>query len=219
MSKLSKEAELSKKYTNHSIRSTVMGLLGEQYEGRIVIGWSGHRSEGTIKQYIRRIPAKKKREISNYLGNNIKPKVAKEDAAKFTFRAIPATVSKPEENTSSESNVVPEESYPQPAPQLPELYDLQAFDNAPNDEALIKILEDIEKTNEGLQAQAGPQEIQPVVMPNPQANPLVPNNTMNIQQNVQNVQNVHPLKPAMMPSMYFGGHSTVTINYNFNSPK
>lgn len=57
------EAGLSKKYTNHSIRSTVMGILSDEYEGREVIYWSGHASEGTIKQYVKRVPEKKQREM------------------------------------------------------------------------------------------------------------------------------------------------------------
>lgn len=202
MSNLSKEAALSRKYTNHSIRSTVMGLLGEQYEGRIVIGWSGHKSEGTVKQYIRKLPTKKKREISNYLGNNIQPK-----APKYAFQSIPAATSKP-----------PEDPLPQQQnteqPQLPQEYDIQALDDAPSDDLLIQVLEEIEKKNEAQQNQP-----QAVAVQNPQGNPLMPSNTMNIQQNVSNIQNVNAMKPPMVPTMYFGGHSTVTINYNFNSPK
>lgn len=53
MAELSAEAELSKTYTNHSIRSTVMGMLDELFEGRHVIALSGHKSENTIKQYAR----------------------------------------------------------------------------------------------------------------------------------------------------------------------
>lgn len=60
MSKLSTDANLSKRYTNHSIRSTVMGILGDEFEGRHVIGLSGHKSESTIKQYARKLSAAKK---------------------------------------------------------------------------------------------------------------------------------------------------------------
>lgn len=206
-----------------------MGLLGEQYKGRIVIGWSGHKSESTIKQYIHQIPAKK-REISNYLGSNIKPKVAKVDGEKYVFKAMSATVSKPPDIVTNEPatalpppvNVLDNPPIPEgenqvnnteEAPPLPLQYDLQALEDGLSDDQLMKVLEDIKKKNENLQpSPLGAQAVSA-------QNALMPNNTMNIQQNVSNVQNVHGLKSAMVPTMYFGGHSNVTINCNFNSPK
>lgn len=86
-----------------------MGLLEEEYEGQIIIGWSGHKSESTVKQYIRKLPPKKKREISQYLGNNIKPKVAKKDASSFSFKPVAATVSVPPVKNHAEVNP-PEEA-------------------------------------------------------------------------------------------------------------
>lgn len=215
MQNLSKEANLSRKYTNHSIRSTVMGLLGEEYEGRIVIGWSGHKFESTVKQYICKLPAKRKKEISHYLGTSIKPKVAKIDSTGLSSNRVTTTVSAPPNQQQTppfpnEGNV--QENTVQ-AINLPPQYDLQALDDAPADDILLKVLEDIEKKNTEIQ--------QPNMIPiaqNPQM-PLVPNNTMNIQQNVSNVQNVNAVKPNMVPMMYFGGNSNVTINYNFNSSK
>lgn len=70
MADLSAEAQLSKRYTNHSIRSTVMGILDELFEGRHVIALSGHKSENTIKQYARRLAPKKKREMCEALHQN-----------------------------------------------------------------------------------------------------------------------------------------------------
>lgn len=61
MALLSAEIPLSKRYTNHFIRSTVMGILGTKFEGRIVIATSGHKSESTVKQYVKKISTAQKR--------------------------------------------------------------------------------------------------------------------------------------------------------------
>lgn len=61
MKNLSINAELSKTYTNHCIRSTAMETLDEGgFEGRHIIAQSGHKSESSIKMYAKRCPAKKK---------------------------------------------------------------------------------------------------------------------------------------------------------------
>lgn len=173
-----------------------MGILGEQFEGRIVIGWSGHKSENTVKQYIRKLPTKKKQEIAKCLNDNMQPpeKQPKMDQRKFQFKANPpATVSKaPEVPTEQPQNVQNQENLPNIQ------YDLQALDDAPADDVLIKFLEQFDPVTEN-----------PPIASEQQ--PLAP--TMNIN-NVQNVQNNESAQ-RVIPNMYFGGHSTVTINYNF----
>lgn len=96
MADLLTEAQLSKQYTNHSIRSTVIGILEELFQGRHVIGLSGHKSENTIKQYARRLQPKKKHEMCDALAQNVVP----EKATKYQFKApakamASATTSKP----------------------------------------------------------------------------------------------------------------------------
>lgn len=210
MSKLSKEAQLSKRYTNHSIRSSVIGILEDEYEGRHVIGLSRHKNENTIKQYARRLSAKKKREMSATLTDTIQPKrQAKSPDRKFQFKAstTTATISKPpqpEAEKKNEDNIQ---------------FDLEAMDNAPPDDILINFLSQFDPVTENPPVNLPklvPQ--QPPPMQQPQIQALQPSNTMNINK-VSNVQNnVSANKPAL-PNMYFGGHSSVAKNYNFTPPK
>lgn len=190
-----------------------MGILGEKYEGRKVIGLSGHKSESTVKQYISRLSAKTKREMSGTLAESIQPrKQAKTNQNKFTFRQqkLAATQAKaPEENhvhvpddptmqviqLDAENN---EENQPENME-----FQLQALDDAPPDDVLINFLSQFDPV--------------PAPQQQPHLQPLAHNNTMNIS-NVKNVQNVQDNQPKL-PNMYFGGNSTVTINYNFGPSK
>lgn len=120
---------------------------------------------------------------------------------KYEFKSIPktnpsATVSKPpDEPQSNQENAIQ--------------FDLQPLEEAPSDDALIKLLETLEANNQMVTPQA-PQ--QAVALQEQK-------NTMNIN-NVNNVQNVtgYPNQPPV-PTMYFGGNSNVTINYNFGPNK
>jgi site-specific recombinase XerD len=54
MKVLSKEAKLSVKYTNHSIRATTITILDRNgYEARHIMSVSGHRSESILKSYTK----------------------------------------------------------------------------------------------------------------------------------------------------------------------
>lgn len=208
MARLSAEANLSKRYTNHSIRSTVMGILSELYEGRHVIGLSGHKSESTIKQYAARLPPKKKREMSETLHSLVQPpKHAKEtspEKPKFSFKkASSATISKPPDETPN-AQAPAEEKQEENAEQLQ--FQIEPL-NEPTDDVLLQFLEKFDAITEN------PTEI---VSTEQAQVPLQASNTMNIS-NVNNVQNVGHQR--MIPNMYFGGHSSVTINYNFAPPK
>ena len=58
---LSENAKLSKIYTNHSIRATVItNLSNSGYEARHIIAVTGHKSESTVKQYATKCPDAKK---------------------------------------------------------------------------------------------------------------------------------------------------------------
>lgn len=198
MADISNDAQLSKRYTNHSIRSTVVGILDELFEGRHVIAWSGHKSENTIKQYKRKLAPKKKREMCAALQNEVIP--AKVQKYQFKPKQPQATVSKPPDQLQQENNQENNEANLH--------FDLQALDDAPSDDALISVLEAIEKQNQ--MAMYAPQQPQQIALQEQK-------NTMNIN-NVNNVQNVANPVQGQVPTMYFGGNSTVTINYNF-APK
>ena len=70
---LMKDVTLSKKtYTNHSIRSTVISTLNNSgFEAHHIIAVSGHKSESTIKQYAKKCPENKKRQMAEALGNQL----------------------------------------------------------------------------------------------------------------------------------------------------
>ena len=54
MKKISKEANLSKCYTNHSIRATAVTILDNSgFEARHIMALSGHRNEASIQSYCR----------------------------------------------------------------------------------------------------------------------------------------------------------------------
>lgn len=208
MANLSKEAGLSCRYTNHSIRCTVMGLLGEKYEGQIVIGLSGHKSEQTVKQYIKCLPAKKKREMSEYLNENIQPKNPKL-VNKFTFKANPtATISKAADETPLQPLQVQDN---QKTDDPLQEFHLENVEQNPPDDVLLNFLAQFNVPQN--QDQAVVPAALAVENNPPLPQPVVRNNTMNIS-NVSNIQNVQENKPQV-PTMYFGGHASLTINYNF----
>ena len=81
MKYLLEDVTLSRKdYTNHSIRSTVITNLDRAgFKARHIIAVTGHKSETTIKQYTRKCPEGKKREMCEALGNKLMAKKPKMD--------------------------------------------------------------------------------------------------------------------------------------------
>jgi len=68
MANISEKCGLSKRYTNHCIRSTCITVLHNNgIETRHIIGLSGHKSETSVKSYCKRLSDTKKREISTIL--------------------------------------------------------------------------------------------------------------------------------------------------------
>ena len=62
MKKISKEADLSKIYSNHSIRATAVTILDKSgFEAPHIMSVSGHRSESSIRSYSKTDEATKKR--------------------------------------------------------------------------------------------------------------------------------------------------------------
>ena len=62
MKKISKEADLSKIYSNHSIGATAVTILDKSgFETRHIMSVSGHRTESSIRSYSKTDDATKKR--------------------------------------------------------------------------------------------------------------------------------------------------------------
>ncbi|XP_048767947.2 uncharacterized protein LOC125674728 [Ostrea edulis] len=77
MQNISKQADLSKVYSNHCIRATCITLLDESgYEGRHIMTVSKHKSETSLKHYVSKAREKKKREMSNALAEQVIPQTA-----------------------------------------------------------------------------------------------------------------------------------------------
>lgn len=172
MQLLSAQLSLSKAYTNHSIRSTVMGILGDEFEGREVIIWSGHASEGTIKQYVKRLPEKKKREMSEALAQNILPKKAKvQDPPQQPIPHIQNENIQP--NLQVAQNVEIEEAE---EPTFDLQFGLEEMADGCDDAVLNKFLDDYEKNMQV--AVPNPPQAPEVLVPNAMQNPM-PNAMMN----------------------------------------
>ena len=72
MSDLSVAAALSKTYTNHCIRATLIATLDQAgYEARHIMTVSGHRNEASIKSYSRDTSTNQKRKMSEAISSTI----------------------------------------------------------------------------------------------------------------------------------------------------
>jgi hypothetical protein len=72
MTNIAKRGQLSRHYTNHSIRATSIVIMDESgFESRHIMKVSGHKSEASLKSYVQNIPNKKKIEISECLSNSL----------------------------------------------------------------------------------------------------------------------------------------------------
>lgn len=75
MAKISTECELSKRYTNHCVRSTCITALDDGgIDTRHIMGLSGHKSEKALHSYSHRLSENKKRQMSDVLSTAIKGK-------------------------------------------------------------------------------------------------------------------------------------------------
>ena len=94
MSKISKLAQLSAIFTNHSIRLTCVTALYDAgiFEARDIIRTSGHRSESLIRSCTHRLSDNKKREISATLSSSIVAVIPSSCASFATPVAMPGTV-------------------------------------------------------------------------------------------------------------------------------
>lgn len=61
-------AGLSKRYTNHCIRSTVVGILDRgKFGARKIMRWTGHKSKSSVKSYAHTTTNAEKKEMAEYL--------------------------------------------------------------------------------------------------------------------------------------------------------
>lgn len=208
MKNLSASAGLSKIYTNHCIRATVVTVMGDNFNNREIMLTTGHKSEMSLNSYANKLSAKKKLEISyslaKELNNEIPEKVPKQNEI-------------PVENNPEPQQVVQAEIHPPPAENLP-LNNNEADFEPIQEDALLALLDKVEKENNHLfSAPTNPQPlpkpqgnilvpVQPNVPQIPTENQAGPSNYSSVQANVSN-KNVQPV-------MYFHG-SNVTINYHY----
>lgn len=72
MSIISKEAELSKIYTNHCLRSTCISILDSNgFANRDICSVSGHQNESSITSYVGRVSDNKKQSMSSAISTSI----------------------------------------------------------------------------------------------------------------------------------------------------
>lgn len=72
MPTISRRGQLSRIYTNHSIRATSITTLDEcGFESRHIMRVSGHRSEASLKSYAQKVPQSKKMEMSDCLSRKL----------------------------------------------------------------------------------------------------------------------------------------------------
>ena len=194
---LSKNVTLSREYTNHSIRSTVINNLDKAgFEARHIIQLSSHKSEATIKEYAPKCDENKRKEMFDSLSNVMQPTSKK---------------NKTPTATSAKSN--------NDDTQTPDILDVKQ--NLPNfhldpidydtidDNLLSNLLTDF--TDDENSNSNNNNNSNQAMVPHPQNTTSNPNQQFNTQVINQNMPFAYP----NMPTMYFP-NSNVTINYNFN---
>jgi hypothetical protein len=73
MSNVSDECGLSKRYTNHCIRSTCITALDDgEIETRQIMGLSCHKSESAVRSYTNKLSEKKTHQMSNVLSSTVR---------------------------------------------------------------------------------------------------------------------------------------------------
>lgn len=201
MTTLSKEAKLSRKYTNHCVRSTTITILDQKgYEARHIMSVSGHKKVESIQAYAAKTPNTKKRQMSDSLSHALggvkEPKII----------ATPPETCRPFREACKGDDPKP------PPPACTVGHPVQnSFDYSFKDllelsqEEEQQVLNDIFNTD--------------MVYKEPVNKAVAVNNTFN---QVSNVQNVNPpekvlntMASSIMPKMMFN-NSSVTINFNIN---
>ena len=107
---LSTKYQLSRRYTNHSLRVTSMQVMEDgNVKDRHIQRVSGHKSRDSISNYARRLSTAKKRKISSILSNGVGETIqAAEQPPKIPLYSNPAASSRPLPN---------QQIFPEPDPQ------------------------------------------------------------------------------------------------------
>ena len=72
MSLISKQAQLSRPYTNHCIRATRISILDSMgFSARDICQISGHANEGSLSSYIGKASGGRKQELSDAISHSI----------------------------------------------------------------------------------------------------------------------------------------------------
>ena len=204
MKELSKSADLSRYYTNHCIRSTVISSLDEEgFEARHITAVSGHKSENTIHSYSTKCPVSKKREMSDALSSKL-DLIVKQDQPPPKKMKLQSTVSR-----APEKENIPKEQFGT-INQL-DLVDWIEIDNNADDFELGKILDEFERNEKALVPSEG------LAVKTPQTPKLQePQQASGPNTLIQNfTSNQDMLQFPFLPKMYFP-NSNITINYNFH---
>ena len=188
---LCKSITLDGNYTNHSIRATVITELDEAgFEGRHIIQLSSHKNEATIKQYSKKCPENKCKEMFDSLSSALQNKCSK-----------PTSTVTIASNTNNNNNLQVADA----KENLPN-FNLQPIDEFEtiDDEAFTSIILDAEKltntTNQDKTTNNAVDTVAPI-------------------QNIQNTVNtINNNNIGHKPFMYFP-NSNVTINYNIKNYK
>ena len=203
MKNLSKNAALSKMYTNHSIRATVVTNLDQAgYKAHHIMATTGHKSESSIKNYSRMCPSNKRREMNDTLAGKLSNNMNTPGPSKKIKNEPTSTVTAPEE-PNFDLGIANFETIDQR--DLDEIFN---GDNLIELKEILDLVTQIEKEN----SQVVPETAVPETRDENQQiakQPQAKNNTVNIS-NVAHV-NCQPLIPHMLFP-----HSNVTINYHIH---
>ena len=197
MKTLSQNANLSKEYKNHSIHATVVTHLNNKgFEARHIMATTGHKSEISIKNYSRRCPSNKRKQMFNALAENL----VENDAKKPKIEIQTSEFAAPQEDQNFNLGLVELNTINQN-----DLSDIFQLDNDIESPDLLNIITQIEKEN---QQEVPKEETRNIDV-------AAPNTTKTV--NVANIQNVTQKLPQnIVPNMIFP-HSNVTINYHIHN--
>ena len=220
MKELSIEAELSKHYTNHSIRVTCLTKLDEAgFEIRHIQAVSGHKSEESIKSYSKKCPDNKKKQMAEALGAAFNPKVkpAHQKHPNDIVDFVPIPDNQNEFNIGQIISEVSKEEFIETINQIEREQNQQqtketeqnANRNQPEPEKQQNKTD--ENTSKQPQLATTPVSIPEKNQQNDSETALAP--TQSVINNVHN-QSVNQSLP-IVPRLIFQ-NSSVTVNFNFN---
>ena len=201
---LCENVKLSREYTNHSIRATVINNLDAAgFEARHIIQLSSHKSESTIKEYAPKCPDAKKKEMFESLSNAMLPKRAHNATTNKQTKPTSTAVSAP--NTCDTTPDIQDVKQNLPTFNLDPIDD-STIDDTLLQELLTNIPQNFDNTNNSNNNSA---------IATPKSNVQVPVTQNNHQFNTQVINQNIPFGFPRVPAMYFP-NSNVTINYNFS---